>query len=78
MRHKGMDDREFQELLNRLRAALVDVEEKSLSETRHADFLLLCRDFLRKYHQLTSLSARSPKGRLINIFYCKCPPCPSN
>jgi len=67
-----MTDAEFTQHIN---ALMADVRQGPLPLTRDKKLLALCKEFLKTNHFLTTLYAKSPEDRVVNIYYCKRPPC---
>jgi len=60
---------------NELRKAVKDLRAY-VSKQRSDEFFGLCKEYLRKYHQLKQLDFKlSQEKRVINVFICKRPPC---
>ena len=60
---------------NELRKNLKDLRAH-LTKQRSDEFLRLCKEYLKKYHQLHDFKVKlSQENRVINVFICKKPPC---
>jgi hypothetical protein len=60
---------------NELRKAIRDLRAH-VSKQESDEFFRLCREYLRKYHQLNRFKFEwSNQTRVINVFICKKPPC---
>ncbi len=70
-----MKDQEFHELVKALRPKALALSG-DLRDPRHVEFLGLCKKYLRKFHQLHDFAAKlSGEKRIVNVFFCKKPPC---
>jgi uncharacterized membrane protein YvbJ len=74
--------REFVEYLKNVAAKKDKKQLRELVEylkdntTKKEEFLLLSKEYLRKYHQLHDFRAKfKAETRVINCFFCKMPPC---
>jgi hypothetical protein len=63
------------ELNTHVEALKALAKRTSLSLEQDEQLMSLCREYLKMHHCLTTIYAQAPDDRVVNIFYCKKPPC---